>query len=270
MIEKIIHLSDIHIRTLKMHQEYSDVFDETYENIRSAIDGIPKENVRIVVTGDIVHQKIIVSNEQMLVMSKFLKGLSSIARTIVIAGNHDMLENNLSRLDSITPVIELLGDENISYYKKSECILDDDVVWCVYSIFDGNEPPDIISAREEYGHKKLYAALFHGPLNGSTTDLGFTIESGYPLSIFAGCDVALCGDIHKYGEFRYEGCKIVYAGSLIQQDYGEDITGHGFVVWDVPSRTYSHYEVANQYRYYKFRLDGLADMDHGTEVLSNG
>jgi 3',5'-cyclic AMP phosphodiesterase CpdA len=38
----------------------------------------------------------------------FFKALEEIAPLIVIAGNHDLLENNKDRLDSITPVVQFL------------------------------------------------------------------------------------------------------------------------------------------------------------------
>ena len=72
-----------------------------------------------------------------LIDSKFLKSLPKI------------LENNKDRLDSITPMVQLLSDLDIRYYKESKCILDNNIVWCVYSIFEENGRPDIESAKLE-------------------------------------------------------------------------------------------------------------------------
>jgi DNA repair exonuclease SbcCD nuclease subunit len=126
-----------------------------------------------------------------------LKKLEKIAPVVLIAGNHDLVESNKDRLDSLTPMVNLLSELEIRYYKKSECILDDNIVWCVYSIFEENAKPDIAAARAEYGDDKKYIGLFHGPLVGSTTDIGYEIEHGYGLDIFDGCDAVMCGDIHK-------------------------------------------------------------------------
>ncbi len=154
-----------------------------------------------------VHQKITISNEQLLLTAWFIKQLEEIAPVIIIAGNHDLLENNKDRMDSITPIVQFLGDKNVNYFKESKCYLDDNIVWCVYSIFEENQRPNIEGARAEFGDDKTYIGLFHGPLVGSTTDIGYEIEHGYNLEIFQGCDMVMCGDIHKRGVLNFKESK---------------------------------------------------------------
>src|SRR6478736_4958458 len=48
---------------------------------------------------------------------------------------------------------------------------------------------------------------------------------------------------------------VVYSSSLIQQNHGEDIKGHGWCDWDVASRTYTFHELPNDYGYYTLRMD---------------
>ena len=43
---------------------------------------------------------------------------------------------------------------------------------------------------------------------------------------------------------------VVYSGSMIQQNHGEKPFGHGYVLWDLPSREHTHHEVHNEYGYY--------------------
>ena len=64
-IEKIYHVSDIHIRTLKRHTEYRDVFTNLFNHITESAG----PNDIAIVTGDIVHAKLDMSPElvQMLV-----------------------------------------------------------------------------------------------------------------------------------------------------------------------------------------------------------
>jgi hypothetical protein len=202
MIHKICHLSDIHIRNYKMHTQYKEVFNSFIRHIKRLRKEYSYEEMRIVIVGDLFHQKITVSNEQFILAHTFLKACAKYCPVIIIAGNHDLLENNKDRMDSISPIIEVLGDENIRYYKKSDCYLDDNVVWCVYSVFDSNIPPDILGARKKYGDDKSYVGLFHAPVIGSKTDTGYKMEHGVNLTYFDGCDVVMLGDIHKIQSFE--------------------------------------------------------------------
>jgi DNA repair exonuclease SbcCD ATPase subunit len=48
---------------------------------------------------------------------------------------------------------------------------------------------------------------------------------------------------------------IRYAGSLLQQNHGEALLGHGVSIWDVKSRTYKHIEIPNDYGYFTIDID---------------
>jgi len=268
MIKKIVHLADIHIRTYRHHDEYEEVFENLYTKCKELTKDYDYDEVRIVIVGDVLHQKITISNESLLVTSKFFNKLSEIAPLVVVAGNHDLLENNIERMDSITPVIELLNSDKINYYKGKECYLDNNIVWCNYSIFEHNERPDIESARAEYGDDKTYVGLFHAPIIGAKTDLGYTFDTGTRVDFFSGCDFVLLGDIHKRQELKFD-VPVVFAGSLIQQDFGESVSNHGFLLWDVESRTYEGFEVENPYKYYLFEVNSIDDVDDNEEVLKN-
>ena len=105
MIKKIIHIADIHIRTIQMHDLYKEQFTKLIKEIQSHYikwreEGLSWENIRIVIAGDIAHQKINISNEQLMLTSWFLKELTEYGVVIIIPGNHDFLENNIQRLDS--------------------------------------------------------------------------------------------------------------------------------------------------------------------------
>ena len=50
---------------------------------------------------------------------------------IIVAGNHDLLENNRDRLDSLTPIIEIMNNPYVSYFTESKCYEDDNIV-CVF------------------------------------------------------------------------------------------------------------------------------------------
>jgi predicted MPP superfamily phosphohydrolase len=214
MIKKVVHIADIHIRTMRLHDEYKTVFIKLFSDLTDLLVDYKREEIRIVVAGDLVHQKIIISNEQLLLGTWFLRKLEEFGCVVVIAGNHDLLENNKDRMDSITPMVQFLPDKEINYFKESKCYLDDNIVWCVYSIFEENTRPDIEAARAQFGDDKSYIGLFHGPLIGSSTDIGYVIDHGYDLEIFNGCDIVMCGDIHKRGALNFKEVKEINEDDL--------------------------------------------------------
>lgn len=269
MVKKIIHLADIHIRTFRLHDEYKEVFQTLIAQIIELVKDYDREEVRIVVAGDIVHQKIVISNEQLILGTWFLKKLESIAPVIIIAGNHDLLENNKDRMDSITPMVRFLPDTNINYFKESKCYLDNNIVWCVYSIFEENQRPAIEAAREEFGPDKTYIGLFHAPVINAKTDIGYEIDHGAGLEHFEGCDIVMLGDIHKRQVFNHKGTLIAYPSSLIQQNFGESVSNHGFLMWDVETKTFTEHNVENRYPYFQFRIKSLEDLENGTEKITN-
>ena len=119
MVKKIIHIADLHIRTLQLHELYKAQFEKLIEEIKQhsitwTSEGVGWDEIRIVIAGDIAHQKINISNEQLLLTAWFLNQLSGYGKVVIIPGNHDFLENNVQRLDSITPVVELLNNKNIT------------------------------------------------------------------------------------------------------------------------------------------------------------
>lgn len=192
MIKTIIHISDIHIRTMMLHDLYTAQFEEFLKDSKEKISEYKKDEVRFVITGDIFHQKINISNEQILLSSWFFTEITKLGKLIIIPGNHDFLENNTQRVDSITPIVELLNNPDITYYKNGGVYEDENINWVVYSLYQSNQRPEF-----EPEDEKTYIGLFHGPIQGMSTDLGFTFEDAYDKLNFNGCNIVLCGDIHK-------------------------------------------------------------------------
>ena len=214
MVKIIIHCADIHIRTFRQHDEYKQVFKTFLASIEDVVKDYEREEIRIVIAGDLVHQKIVISNEQLILGTWLLRKLEEIAPLIIIAGNHDLLENNKDRMDSITPMVKFLPNQNINYFKESKCYLDKNIVWCIYSIFEENKRPDIEGARIEFGDDKTYIGLFHAPVLNAKTDIGYEIDHGAALDIFEGCDMALLGDIHKRSLFLHKQTKEIDENEL--------------------------------------------------------
>ena len=137
MIKRLIHFSDLHIRLFKDHELYRSVLETALKEWETL------QPDRIVFTGDLVHSKNQMTPELIEFVAWILTECSKITKTIVIIGNHDFLENNNTRLDALTPIIDSLNNENIVYLKNRGVYEDDNVNWCVYSLMDHNIPPDI-------------------------------------------------------------------------------------------------------------------------------
>lgn len=192
MIKKIVHLSDLHIRTLKYIDMYERQFDKMIDELTINLEGYQIEEIRIVITGDVVHQKINVSNEMFIIMAKFFSSLAKIGKLIIIPGNHDFLENNHERIDSISPIVNVLREYDIEYYKDAGLYEDENVDWVVYSLYQNNERPIFIN-----NPNKLTVGLFHGIIEGMSTNLDYVFTEGYSKLHFRDLDLVLCGDIHK-------------------------------------------------------------------------
>lgn len=270
MIKKIIHISDIHIRTFQLHDLYKKQFEILLEDISKKVvdwfdENIGPSDVRIVITGDIAHQKINISNEQLMLTSWFLNELTKFGKVVIIPGNHDFLENNVQRLDSISPVVELLNNEWIKYYKDSGVYHDDNVNWVVYSLYQHNQRPEFTKDDNE-----LYIGLFHGPIQGLSTDLGFEFEDAYDRLNFVDLDLLLCGDIHKRQQFKLpNGGKAIMVGSLIQQNFGETVKHHGYGVYDVEEDNYEFFDLPNEQPFLHFKIKDIKDIENETEEHVN-
>jgi DNA repair exonuclease SbcCD nuclease subunit len=258
MIKKLVHFSDLHIRLFKDH----DLYREIIRDMLLQFEEIKPD--RIVFTGDLVHSKNQMTPELIEMVSWVLTECSKIAKTVLIIGNHDFLENNMSRLDALTPIVESLKNENIVYYKHRGVYEDENIDWVVYSLMDHNIPPDI----EKSNRVKI--GLFHGPVQGLTTDIGYKFDTGFESDKFSGCDLVLCGDIHKRQLFNIPGGKKAYmVGSTIQQNFGETINKHGFGIYDVLNDNYEFVDLKNPKPFLSFKIKSFDDIINGTEKLAN-
>jgi len=243
-LKHVCHLADIHIRLFRRHEEYEQVFETLYADIQSK----NLQDFVIVLAGDIVHAKTDMSPEMVQVTSKFLSRLSDIAPTILIAGNHDCNLANTSRLDALTPIVENLSHPNLHYIRESTVVTVADTSFAVMSIFDAQEHWPTATEIDDT-HTKV--ALYHGPVYGATTDTNYTITDRHVnVDTFKGFDIVMLGDIHKPNQVLHESNPIVvYPGSLLQQNFGEQFGNHGWCLWDMPSHTYEFVETHNDYGY---------------------
>jgi len=248
-LKTIYHIADVHIRNVQRHKEYRKVFETMFEEIRKR----GAENSLIYLAGDIAHAKLELSPELVREISWLFTECSKLCETILITGNHDCNMNNSDRLDVLTPIVEALNLPNFIYLRDTQVYGIGGVDFAVFSIFDNKD--NWPKAETLSGNKKI--ALFHGPVDNSQTDIGYVVSSRhFTTDMFDGYDLALLGDIHKRQEMiSPKGCKIVYAGSLVQQNFGETLDKHGFLVWDLDTMTYEEVDIHNDYGYYTMDID---------------
>ena len=259
MIKKLVHFSDLHVRMFKDHDLYRGILNTMFEQWREIAPD------RIVFTGDLVHSKNQMTPELIEFVAWALTECSKIAKTVLIIGNHDFLENNSSRLDALSPIIDSLQNEQINYYKNRGVYKDENIDWVVYSLMDHNITPDI-----DPNSSNVKIGLFHGPVQGLTTNLGFKFEDGFEASKFDGCDLVLCGDIHKRQVFAIPNEKKAYmVGSTIQQNFGETVRKHGFGIYDVEEDKYEFVDLENSKPFLSFKITSIDDLVNGTEKLLN-
>ena len=240
VINKVYHLADLHIRNLQRHKEYRQVFKKFLKQVKQ--DNI--EDSLIYIAGDIAHAKTEMSPELVHEISWFLTECAKLRETVLITGNHDCNLNNSHRLDVLTPIIENLGNNRIHYLRDTGIYNIHNLTFVVYSILDDKEnwpKGDTVD-----GENKI--VLFHGPVNKAQTDIGYTVSSNsFQVDMFDGYDMAMLGDIHKRQTFG-EGYEwVAYAGSMIQQNHGELLENHGYLLWDIPTRTFTEHHIHNDY-----------------------
>ena len=245
-IKKIYHIADVHIRNLKRHKEYRAQFKKLYKIISQ-----DTENAVCVVAGDIVHAKTEMSPELISMTEALLESLANIMPTIVIAGNHDCNLNNKSRLDALSPIVDALKNDNLFYLKDTGNYSFGDTDFVVMSVFD--EPKTYPTSNVSRAKNKI--ALYHGPIENSTTDVGYRLVN-YDMNVasFKGFDLVLLGDIHKK-QFLNGPETIAYPGSLIQQNHGESFDNHGVLIWDVEKRESEYVHIDNDYGYYTIKVE---------------
>ena len=246
-IDKILHIADIHIRNYQRHKEYKSIFKELYK----AAKALPEKSL-IYIGGDIVHNKTDISPELIDITSEFLKKLADIKPTILIKGNHDTNLNNDTRLDTLSPIIKNLNHPSLFYLDKTEVYK---IADCNFSVFEiADDPSNYIKAKDIDGSNKI--ALFHGAIDSSATDAGFKVANeDHKMGMFKGYDLALLGDIHKR-QYLNADKTVCYVGSLIQQNFGEVYDNHGYLIWDVETKTCTEHNIKNEYGYYTITVEG--------------
>lgn len=266
-INTIISTSDWHLKPLKEHDLAKKIFNQLVSLVKD------EQPDRLVIAGDLFHNKISISNEVSLIVAKLLNALTKYTKIIIIPGNHDALINS-SRLDSISPIIEMINNDNIVYYKNSgtyEDKWDKDTVWCVWSCLENQKNPEIKAYKDfnDLNNEKTYIGLIHSVINGSTTDTGFTFtDEGVDKQEFFETDFFIAGDIHKYQTFDYVNYKSngfgIMCGSVRQLNFGESTFHHGAILLENTKNGWKHklQELENESLFHTFEINSFEELQN--------
>ena len=277
----IFHLSDLHIRngdnTYSRYEEYSQVFKETIVSIRDQIKvlKLPFDDYIIVITGDIFHNKNVIGNYGLFIYREFVQALSKIGRLYIISGNHDYDQSDINKPSLVYS--STFDIPNVFVLNTSTSFIIDDVGFSFVSIdatldiyrnsgrIQDLPPFPIITDPVKY---KI--ALFHGSFASAKLYNGKSIEetfNPYPLEWVKGFDYVLLGDIHKRQVFKHKKKSICgYSGSLIQQNFGEDIIDHGYLLWNLANKQVEEINVYNNIGY----INIIEDDTQNIFIRTNG
>lgn len=279
MIKKLAHTADWHLKPDKHHRRFEAAIDAFLASLAKELEaeGILPEETLVIVTGDLFDNKSKKqTNEAVDVMSRVLIKITDVYQTIVIIGNHDYDVNNTSSLDCITPIANMfkeLGNTNLVYLKNTKHHEHENITFFHYSNFEGNTSPDIKNIKRMFPNDH-YIGLFHdivtGALNFGGMDISEMASHSFDPAAFEGCDAVLMGDIHKHQAIKTPlDIPIVYAGSLHQLHFGENVLGHGYCIWDVESKDYTFVEIDIPWAFYKFSIKDFNDFENGKAVCTN-
>lgn len=254
---KIIHISDIHIRTgdpeKARYREYMQVFD----NLLNKLSKEDLQDAVVVVSGDIFHHKGKIEPSGIKLVNHLFHKLLKKVPVFAICGNHDYRQDDPEIPDMIESLLELYQKKYPFYYlNKTGSYIFNNIGFSVVDIRDTLKSYNTFGKKESIVEfpksDKLYnvdykVALFHGWVQHKITDK--ERFQGYSLDWIGDYPFVLLGDIHKQQLHIHKETIYGYPGSLIQQDFGEHIMDHGYLKWDLASKKIDFEKVYNPYGY---------------------
>lgn len=279
MIKKIFHTADWHLKlNEKNHPIFKQAIENLYLDILSKKEALKLDYFEglIVIVGDLFDARNKTTNETTYIMGEAIRKLASLFRVYIVAGNHDLDVENISAMDSITPVVELLNMDTVFYLKESKIYEVDNILFANFSIFDNYSRPkingkDFLEIDPSNLKNKTIVGLYHAPLEGTKADNNQYInyDLSFPPSHFQGCDIVMMGDIHTRQELIDCGATFVYPSSLYQISYGEKVNNQGYALWDIQTYTYEFVTLPSPVKMYKCKFESIDTIRKGKQTFLN-
>uniref|UniRef100_A0A6C0CRQ9 Calcineurin-like phosphoesterase domain-containing protein n=1 Tax=viral metagenome TaxID=1070528 RepID=A0A6C0CRQ9_9ZZZZ len=259
---KIIHFSDIHIRTgdpeKARYREYSAVF----QNLINILSNKDLSSTLIVITGDLFHHKGKIETSGIKLANQLFQHLLNLAPTFVICGNHDYRQDDPDIPDMIEALLELhhkkLSSQKypLYYLNKTGIYLYNNLSFSVVDIRDALKSYNTFGRNEELIsfpsceniEAEYKIAMFHGYVAPKDLCERYKNMNIYQLEWFGNeYPYILLGDIHRQQIHNTPYGHWAYPGSLIQQDFGERPLDHGYLEWDLKNQKVDFHRVYNPY-----------------------
>jgi DNA repair exonuclease SbcCD ATPase subunit len=267
--------------------EYNTVFKRLIEDLSTFTPILEKKTI-ILIAGDIFHDKLKIESCGLQLINTFLQSLSALAPIVVIRGNHDYRQEFPNEPDLIQSLL-YNPIQNVHYWNQDGHYTLGNIGFGLVSIqnalMSGNTSgiatelpnfpdPTFFDDNELIDHT---IALFHGPIGKTKLQNGTNVlkHHSYPLEWFKGYDSILLGDIHLQQVHNCSPCEPsqefnhkqfihstlvekykwtskqpwAYPGSLIQQTFGEGLTSHGFLIWNLEEKTTLCFHIKNDFGY---------------------
>ena len=262
----IVHLADIHIpNNINRHSEYSEVFKKLYVDIKIK-SKLKRKNTCIVIAGDIFHdarKEGKLSPNAIVMFKQFIQNLKKLGTIVIIPGNHD---NNITyqnsnintKKDAISCVLtDIKGlNINIFYLKDTNKYKLGNIMLYHTSVFD----IDKISNSSDYNKRLEYlikrtsdhndckhVGVLHCGIDSQRIHNGYVLrDCAFKISDIENYDICCLGDTHHH-QFLGEKNNIGYPNSLLQQNHGESINNHGYILWNLKTNTGILQEIQNDY-----------------------
>jgi len=270
-VKTVIHISDLHFTIKDRYLEYEDVFNK----FTNALTRYDKLSTVVVITGDIFNEKNKLESKLVSFVKSTIYKISRVLPVFMITGNHDLLSSNRNIPDSITSVFFNDNDDdynvdtenNIYYLKNTGYYVYNNVGFGVLSIFDVLDNtasglrenvvfPDGQVLRDYFGEREdaITVALLHTTVKNSLiqTNDGHSryldnYENHIAVEDIRNYDYVMLGDVHKF-QYIDNAC---YPSSLVQQNFGEDVLDHGYVVYDLIHKKRDFQRIIPKYGFIK-------------------
>lgn len=220
----VYHISDVHIR------RFDDNKDEYYKIFQKAKNKIDVKLSIIVVVGDLIDFKDDISLDGYGQLLHFLQTFSEKCPMIIVSGNHDVNKKNESQIDLLSYITSTIKTKNpIFYLRETGLYKYGNIVFSVSSVFD-----NIVISPSNIDNKYTKICLHHGFVYNENCNVDYMkFHKHKKVDEFNGYDIIMLGDIHQN---IYLKDSIAYSGSLIQQNFSENIEGHGFIKWTLTNK----------------------------------
>jgi len=293
-ITNVFHLSDIHIRIgetkeLARYDEYINVFNKYADAIKTHPAVIGQSAVSII-TGDIFHHKTRLDSFSVTMFNKLIDIISCITPVYIILGNHDFRQDKPDTPDLITSILADALRPNVYFMKETGHYVAGNIGFGLVSVQDTllegtssgkqvDKLPTFPSPYEFPEQVDTTIALFHGTVISCKLQNYSDSLEGYPLSWFNGYDAAMLGDVHlqqvhnttsQDGAWMNKKVVWAYPGSLIQQNFGEEIINHGYLDWDIVNKAVKPVNIYNDHGMVKLKFsDDHWMLSHGGVKLDD-